>query len=46
MGHMDAKKGSLIAVISDELCWEEKTPEKRDRGSAIGRQEQRWVRIS
>lgn len=46
MGHMDAKKGSLIPVISNELCWEEETPGKRDRGSAIGKQEQRWVRIS
>lgn len=46
MGHMDAKEGSLIPVISNELCWEEETPGKRDRRCAMGRREQRWVSIS
>lgn len=46
LGHMDVKEGSLMPVISNELCWEEEIPVKMDRGCAMGRREQREVSIS
>ena len=41
MRYMAAKEGSLITVISNELCWEAEIPRKRDTGSTVERQELR-----